>query len=68
MPKTFSEKIFSNHAGHDVVTGQIVMLSPDVALSHDNTAAIVGTFNKMGGVKVENPDRLNGGKQPYSGT
>jgi len=57
MPKTFSEKIFSSHAGHDVRSGEIVMLAPDVALSHDNTAAIIGTFEKMGGGKVDNPDR-----------
>jgi len=57
MPKTFSEKVFSQHAGRDVVTGEIVMLSPDVDLSHDNTAAIIGTFEKMGGGKVDNPDR-----------
>lgn len=57
MPQTFSEKIFSSHAGHNVTAGEIVMLSPDVALSHDNTAAIIGTFEKMGGGKVDNPDR-----------
>jgi 3-isopropylmalate/(R)-2-methylmalate dehydratase large subunit len=57
MPKTFSEKIFSSHAGHDVKTGEIVMLAPDIALSHDNTAAIIGTFEKMGGGKVDDPTR-----------
>jgi 3-isopropylmalate/(R)-2-methylmalate dehydratase large subunit len=57
MPKTFSEKIFSRHAGHDVKTGEIVMLAPDIALSHDNTAAIIGTFEKMGGGMVNDPTR-----------
>ena len=57
MPQTFSEKIFSSHAGREVKTGEIVMLAPDVALSHDNTAAIIGTFEKMGGGKVDDPDR-----------
>ncbi len=57
MPQSFSEKIFSEHAGRDVHAGEIVMLSPDIALSHDNTAAIIGTFEKMGGGKVDNPDR-----------
>ena len=57
MPQTFSEKIFSSHAGREVKTGEIVMLAPDVALSHDNTAAIIGTFEKMGGGKVDDPNR-----------
>jgi 3-isopropylmalate/(R)-2-methylmalate dehydratase large subunit len=57
MPQTFSEKIFSSHAGRDVHAGEILMLAPDIALSHDNTAAIIGTFEKMGGGKVDDPTR-----------
>jgi 3-isopropylmalate/(R)-2-methylmalate dehydratase large subunit len=57
MPKTFTEKIFSENVGHDVSAGEIVMVSPDVALSHDNTAAIISTFEKMGGKKVNDPTR-----------
>jgi len=57
MPQTFSEKIFSQHAGREVKAGEIAMLTPDIALSHDNTAAIISTFEKMGGGKVDNPDR-----------
>ncbi|HDS29480.1 MAG TPA: 3-isopropylmalate dehydratase large subunit, partial [Firmicutes bacterium] len=56
MGKTFTEKIFSKKAGHDVHAGEIVVLAPDRALSHDNTAAIISTFEKMGGGKVFNPD------------
>ena len=36
--------------------GQVVDITPDVALSHDNTAPIYETFKKMGGEKVFNPD------------
>ena len=57
MPQTFSEKVFSNHAGHDIRAGEIVMLAPDVALSHDNTTAIIDTFRKMGGGQVDDPTR-----------
>jgi 3-isopropylmalate/(R)-2-methylmalate dehydratase large subunit len=57
MPQTFSEKTFSSHAGRDIKTGEIVMLAPDVALSHDNTAAIINTFQKMGGGNVDDPTR-----------
>ncbi len=50
--KTFVEKIF------DAKTGDIVFASPDIILTHDNTASIKKTFEKMGGVKVKNPDSL----------
>ena len=50
--KTFVEKIF----GAD--TGSIVFKRPDIILTHDNTASIAGTFNKMNGSKVADPDQL----------
>ncbi len=52
MGKTFAEKIFG------AVTGSIVFKSPDIVLTHDNTASIKKTFEKMGGQKVSNPDQL----------
>ncbi len=56
MGQTFAEKILAEKAGlAKTVPGQIVEISPDIALSHDNTAAIRGIFEKMGGVKVFNP-------------
>lgn len=56
MGQTFAEKILAEKAGlAKTVPGQIVEISPDVALSHDNTAAIRGIFEKMGGVKVFDP-------------
>lgn len=57
MGQTFAEKILAKKAGLEkTVVGQVVDITPDVALSHDNTAPIYGTFKKMGGEKVFNPD------------
>ncbi|TES91602.1 MAG: 3-isopropylmalate dehydratase large subunit [Anaerolineales bacterium] len=57
MPQTFAEKIMAKKAGLDTtVPGQIVEITPDVVLSHDNTAPIKGIFEHMGGEKVFNPD------------
>jgi len=53
MPgKTFVEKIFGAPAG------SIVFKKPDIILSHDNTASIAGTFAKMNGTKVADPEQL----------
>ncbi|MFC1731788.1 aconitase/3-isopropylmalate dehydratase large subunit family protein [candidate division KSB1 bacterium] len=50
--RTFVEKIF------DAEKGSIVFKRPDIILSHDNTASIAGTFAKMGGIKIADPDQL----------
>jgi 3-isopropylmalate/(R)-2-methylmalate dehydratase large subunit len=58
MPQTFAEKILAEKSGLDhTVPGQIVEISPDVMLSHDNTAPIYGLFQKMGGERIFDPDR-----------
>jgi len=57
MPKTLSEKVLSNKSGVDAVVGQIVTIKPDVALSHDNTAAISQKFRTLGVNKLDDPDR-----------
>ena len=57
MPFTFAEKILAKKAQlSKTVPGKIVQITPDVILSHDNTAPIYGLFQQMGGVKVYNPD------------
>lgn len=58
MGKTFAEKLFSKKAGCDVVSGAIVTAEPDYVLSHDNAAAIFGTFKKMGATRVRFPERV----------
>ncbi len=57
MPHTFAEKVLAKKAGVKPLTaGQIVEISPDVALSHDNTAPIYGIFKKMGAERVFDPE------------
>jgi 3-isopropylmalate/(R)-2-methylmalate dehydratase large subunit len=57
--KTFAEKVLARAAGQrEVVTGQIVDAVPDVALSHDNTAAISKIFRALGVERVKYPERL----------
>jgi 3-isopropylmalate/(R)-2-methylmalate dehydratase large subunit len=51
MP-TFIEKVLGAPAG------SIVFRTPDIVLTHDNTASIEKTFKKMGGEKVFDPDQL----------
>jgi 3-isopropylmalate/(R)-2-methylmalate dehydratase large subunit len=43
--RTFVEKIF------DAEKGSVVFRKPDIVLTHDNTASIKKTFEKMGGGK-----------------
>ena len=50
--RTFVEKIF------DAQAGSIVFKKPDIVLTHDNTASIKNTFEKMGGEKVSDPNQL----------
>jgi 3-isopropylmalate/(R)-2-methylmalate dehydratase large subunit len=57
MGHTFAEKILAQKAGlAEVVPGQIVEVTPDAALSHDNTAPISGIFRKIGVTHVARPD------------
>ena len=57
MGQTFAEKILSKYSGRSVVPGEIVEVKPDIAMSHDNTAAISGTFLQLGVDKLDDPDR-----------
>jgi 3-isopropylmalate dehydratase large subunit/3-isopropylmalate dehydratase small subunit len=52
MGQTFAEKIFGAPAG------AIVFKKPDLVLTHDNTASIKKTWEKMGGTKVFDKDQL----------
>ena len=54
--RTFSQKILGAKAGKDVVPGEIVDVTPDLAMSHDNTAAISKKFYSIGVDKVFDPD------------
>lgn len=52
MSKTFIEKILGAEQG------SIVFKKPDIVLSHDNSASIRKTFEKMNGRNVSDPDQL----------
>ena len=50
--QTFAEKVLGAPAG------SIVFRKPDLLLTHDNTASIRKTFEKMGGTRVADPGQL----------
>jgi len=52
MSKTFAEKILG------APQGAILFRKPDLVLSHDNSASIRKTFEKMAGVRVHDPGQL----------
>lgn len=58
MGKTFTEKVLGRKAGKDVQAGEVVTVSPDYVLSHDNSAAIIKEFQKLGVKKVKAPERI----------
>jgi homoaconitate hydratase family protein len=58
MGKTFSEKILSAKSGKDIRSGDIVTVSPDYILSHDNSAAIIKKFRLFGKDRVQNPEKI----------
>lgn len=58
MGKTFSEKVLGQKAGKQVGAGEIVTVSPDYILSHDNSAAIIREFEKLGLDKVKCAEKI----------
>jgi len=59
MGKTLAEKILAKNANlAEVSPGQIITARPDVVLSHDNSSAISGHFEKLGVEKVASPDKI----------
>jgi 3-isopropylmalate/(R)-2-methylmalate dehydratase large subunit len=59
LPQTLSQKILAQKSGlEEVLPGQIVTVSPDLLLTHDNTAPILQKFAQLGVEEVWDPDRL----------
>jgi homoaconitate hydratase family protein len=56
--KTLTEKVLGHKAGKDVQAGEVVTVSPDYILSHDNSAAIIQEFKKLGVKKVKAPGKI----------
>ncbi|MDH7511941.1 MAG: 3-isopropylmalate dehydratase large subunit [Clostridiales bacterium] len=55
---TLSEKILGRKVGRALRAGEVVTVSPDYCLSHDNSAAIIGEFRKIGVARVKVPEKL----------
>jgi len=58
MGKTFAEKILSKKSGKEVKADEIVITSPDMVMSHDNSAAISKHFASIGLDKVKDPGKI----------
>jgi len=58
LGKTLSEKLLGRKAGKEVSAGEVVTVAPDYCLSHDNSAAIIGEFKKLGVARVKAPAKL----------
>ncbi len=58
MGKTLTEKVLGRKAGREVKAGDVVSVSPDYVLSHDNSAAIIQEFRKLGVKKVKAPGKI----------
>jgi len=58
MPNTISEKILGEHAGRDLVAGDIAVVNVDVVMAQDGTGPLaVSQIKKLGFSKVANPDK-----------
>ena len=59
MAMTLTEKLLARASdSHGVKPGDVVIIEPDVVLSHDNTAAISTIFRQLPQGKIKFPDRL----------
>jgi len=58
MVQTFSEKVLSRKAGRTARAGEVITVSPDSYLSHDNASAIIGEFKKLGLAGVAAPGKI----------
>jgi len=58
LGKTFAEKCLGHKAGKSVTAGEVVTVSPDYLLSHDNSAAIIKEFHKLGIPQVKDPKKI----------
>jgi 3-isopropylmalate/(R)-2-methylmalate dehydratase large subunit len=59
MPKTISEKVLSARSGVDAVAGDVVICDVDFILGTDASAPMaISYFEKMGGTRVRDPNRI----------
>ncbi|MCY3927880.1 MAG: aconitase/3-isopropylmalate dehydratase large subunit family protein [Acidobacteria bacterium] len=59
MARTFAQKALARASGQEALAvGEIVDARPDIALSHDNTAAIAEIWRQFGQKRVAIPERM----------
>ena len=57
--QTISQKILARKTGRfEVKVGEIVIVEPNLAMSHDNAGLVIKQFRSLGVDKVWNPDRI----------
>ncbi len=57
MAQTITEKIFSEHVGHEVFAGEIIRSNIDMVIGNDITTPIsISAFNLSGAKELANPD------------
>ena len=57
MAQTITEKIFSEHVGHEVFAGEIIRSNIDMVIGNDITTPIsIKAFEDSGATKLANPD------------
>jgi len=57
MGQTITEKIFSEHVGHEVFAGEIIRSNIDMVIGNDITTPIsIKAFEDSGATKLANPD------------
>lgn len=57
MGQTFAEKIMSKKSGRIAKAGDIVVVSPDYCISHENTSTVSQTFHEITD-KIWDPERI----------
>ena len=57
-PRTFAEKVLSGASGKDARTGEIVTARIDLAMSHENAALVLQSFQEMGAERVWDRDKI----------
>jgi len=59
MGLTFAEKLLASKVGRETVQpGQIVEVTPDVAMSHDNAGLVIRQFKQIGVKRVWDPSKI----------
>ena len=57
-PMTFAEKVLSRACGKEARTGEIVTARIDLAMSHENAALVLQSFNEMGATRVWDRNKI----------